>query len=117
MCRPAASSADGGRSGTTISTPSSPILYSAGPSIAGLRKPVNGDTTWVNTLLAAIDSVAEPINRQDMAALRLEVERIAGAHLLSGLPTKRLAAGSVSDLVHVNRVQGLAFGLGAQRLG
>ena len=61
----------------------------------------------------AIYSLARPVELLDMAALRLEVERIAGAHALSGLPSKRLATNSVSDLVHVNRVQGLAFGGGA----
>jgi hypothetical protein len=85
----------------------------AGPAIDGLRRPVNGDSAWKGSLLAAIDSIARPVERQDMAALRLEVERIAGAHALSGLPSKRLATNSVSDLVHVNRVQGLAFGGGA----
>ncbi len=85
----------------------------AGPAIDGLRRPVNGDSTWKGGLLAAIDSIARPVERQDMAALRLEVERIAGAHALSGLPSRRLATNSVSDLVRVNRVQGLAFGGGA----
>lgn len=88
----------------------------AGPAIDGLRRPVTGDSAWTGSLLAAIDSIARPVERQDMAALRLEVERIAGAHALSGLPSKRLATNSVSDLVHVNRVQGLAFG-GAATLG
>ena len=85
----------------------------AGPAIDGLRRPVAGDSAWTGSLLAAIDSIARPVERQDMAALRLEVERIAGAHALSGLPSKRLATNSVSDLVHVNRVQGLAFGAAA----
>jgi hypothetical protein len=57
--------------------------------------------------------VAKPLTEQDMDALRVEVERIAGSRALGGLSSKRLAAGSVSDLVHVNRVQGLALGAGA----
>jgi hypothetical protein len=85
----------------------------AGPAIGGLRRPAPGDSAWTGSLVAAIDSIARPVERQDMAALRLEVERIAGAHALSGLPSRRLATNSVSDLVHVNRVQGLAFGAGA----
>jgi hypothetical protein len=60
-----------------------------------------------------VAGVAAPVNRQDMDALRVEVERIAGARALSGLPSDRLAAGSVSDVVHVNRVQGLTLGFGA----
>ena len=83
-----------------------------GPSIAGLARPRPADTSWTTPLREAIAGVAAPVNRQDMDALRVEVERIAGARALSGLPSRRLAAGSVSDVVHVNRVQGLTFGFG-----
>ena len=48
-----------------------------------------------------------------MDALRVEVERIAGSRALGGLPSNRLATGSLSDLARVNRVQGLALGFGA----
>jgi hypothetical protein len=47
-----------------------------------------------------------------MEALRVEIERIAGSRALGGLPTNRLATGSLSDLARVNRVQGLALGFG-----
>ena len=47
-----------------------------------------------------------------MEALRVEVERIAASRALSGLPSSRAAAGSLSDLAHVNRVQGLTLGFG-----
>jgi hypothetical protein len=83
-----------------------------GPAIAGLAHPLPGDTAWTTSLGQAIAGVAPPVNRQDMDALRVEVERIAGARALSGLPARRLAAGSVSDVVHVNRVQGLTLGFG-----
>jgi hypothetical protein len=83
-----------------------------GPAIAGLTRPRPADSTWTTPLDQAIADVAPPVNRQDMDALRVEVERIAGARALSGLPSRRLAAGSVSDLVHVNRVQGLTLGFG-----
>ena len=84
----------------------------AGAAIAGLAEPDPADTTWSTPLGQAIAGVAPPVNRQDMDALRVEVERIAGARALSGLPSTRLAAGSVSDVVHVNRVQGLSLGFG-----
>ena len=85
-----------------------------GAPIGGLRAPGPGiDSAWSTPLDAAIADVAAPINRQDMDALRVEVERIAGARALSGLPASRLAGGSLSDLVRVNRVQGLTLGLGA----
>ena len=47
-----------------------------------------------------------------MDALRVEVERIAGSRALGGLPSSRLATGSLSDVARVNRVQGLALGFG-----
>jgi hypothetical protein len=83
-----------------------------GPPIAGLLAPRQPDSTWSGTLNQAIAGVAQPVNRQDMEALRVEVERIAASRVLTGLPATRLAAGSISDLVHVNRVQGLTLGFG-----
>jgi hypothetical protein len=83
-----------------------------GPAIAGLTRPQPADTGWSAPLGQAIAGVAPPVNRQDMDALRMEVERIAGARALSGLPSSRLAAGSVSDVVRINRVQGLTLGIG-----
>ncbi len=84
-----------------------------GAPIGGLIKPRPDDSTWAEPLQAAIAGVAKPLNEQDMDALRVEVERIAGSRALGGLSSRRLAAGSISDLAHVNRVQGLALGAGA----
>ena len=88
-----------------------PSLF-AGPTIAGLTEPRNADTSWSEPLNQAIAGVAQPVNRQDMEGLRVEVERIAASRMLAGLPSTRLAAGSLSDLAHVNRVQGLTLGFG-----
>ena len=82
-----------------------------GPAIGGLAQP-GGDSLWTEPLEQAIAGVAQPVNRQDIELLRTEVERIAGARALSGLPSQRLAAGSLSDIARVNRVQGLALGFG-----
>ena len=85
-----------------------------GVPIGGLRAPgPAADSAWSGPLAEAIADVAAPLNRQDMDALRVEVERIAGARALGGLPSRRLAGGSLSDLVRVNRVQGLTLGVGA----
>jgi hypothetical protein len=89
-----------------------PAALFAGPAIAGLLQPRRPDSTWSEPLEQAIAGVAEPVNRQDMETLRVEVERIAASRGLTGLPGTRLAAGSISDLVHVNRVQGLTLGFG-----
>ncbi len=84
----------------------------AGPAIGGLKQPGPDDSTWGGPLSAAIADVATPVNQQDMDALRVEVERIAGSRALGGLPSSRLATGSLSDVARVNRVQGLALGVG-----
>ncbi len=83
----------------------------ASPEIGGLLQP-GGQTVWAEPLEEAIAGVAQPVNRQDMESLRAEIERIAGSRALAGLPPRRLAIGSVSDLVRVNRIQGLTLGFG-----
>ena len=96
-----------------FNTPIDPSLF-AGPAIAGLRQPAPEDTThFSGPLDSAIAEVAAPLNAQDMDALRTEVERIAGTRALGGLASRRLAARSLSDVVKVNRVQGLTLGFGA----
>jgi hypothetical protein len=89
-----------------------PANLFAGMPIAGLLQPGKSDSTWSQPLEQAIAGVAQPVNRQDMEALRIEVERIAASRVLAGLPGTRLAAGSISDLAHVNRVEGLTVGFG-----
>ncbi len=81
------------------------------PSIGGLMRPAR-DGRWSQPLDRAIADVAQPVNRQDMETLRGEIERIAGSRVLSGLPTTRVATGSLSDVARVNRVQGLTLGFG-----
>ena len=90
--------------------PELPAGLFAFPEIGGLRQP-GGQTVWAQPLEEAIAGVAQPVNRQDMESLRAEIERIAGAAHLRTSP-RRLAIGSVSDLVRVNRVQGLTLGFG-----
>ena len=96
-----------------FNTPLDPSLF-AGPAISGLRRPAPEDTTlFAGPLDSAIADVAAPLNAQDMAALRTEVEQIAGTRALGGLASRRLAARSLSDVIKFNRVQGLALGFGA----
>jgi hypothetical protein len=92
--------------------PALPPRIFAGVPIAGLLHPAPESANWSEPLEKAVADVAAPVNQQDMATLRMEVERIAGARALSGLPSRRLAAGGVSDIIRVNRVQGLALGFG-----
>ncbi len=85
----------------------------AGPAIGGLLRPGGPDSVWREPLGPAIAGAAPPLAEREMEAVRAEVERVVGERGLSGLPAARLAFGSVSDLIHVNRVQGLALGAGA----
>jgi hypothetical protein len=84
-----------------------------GTEIGGLLRPRGSDSSWAQPLAEAIADVAQPVNRQDMEALRAELDRLAGSRALGGLPSQRLATGSLSDVVRVNRIQGLALGFGA----
>jgi hypothetical protein len=89
-----------------------PTALYAAPAIGGLREPAPEATDWPESLEDAVADEAEPVTRQDMTDLRRQVERIAGDRALSGLQGTRLATNSVSDLAHVNRVQGLTLGFG-----
>ena len=84
----------------------------AGDEITAVPKTERDSFPWREPLAAAIQDVAEPVRQSDLATVRAEVERIAGEHVLSGLKARRLGARRVSDLVHANRVQGLALGAG-----
>jgi len=86
-------------------------LYAA-PAIGGLREPRPDATEWSESLDDALAGVAEPVTRQEMMALRRQVEDIAGDRALSGLHGTRIASNSISELAHVNRVQGLTLGFG-----
>jgi hypothetical protein len=100
-----------------LGLPVPPAVW-VGSDIGGLMRPRPDDPRWTVPLREAIAGAAPPLDRRDIQELRAAVERIAGTRALSGLPAGRLAIGSISDLVRVNRVQGLALGAGgAVRLG
>lgn len=84
-----------------------------GPAIAGLRAPRDSGHAWAAPLADAVSEVARPVEAQDVDAVRAEAARIAGAGALTGLRPARLGVPAVSDLIRVNRVQGLTLGAGA----
>src|SRR5207247_79874 len=67
---------------------------------------------WAQPLAAALQDVAEPVRQNDLEEVRARVERIAGDRALSGLRRARPGADRLSDLVHVNRVEGVTPGIG-----
>lgn len=93
--------------------PDLPLSTFAGPPIGGLRAPDDSGAQWDQPLTAALQSDARPLETRDIDQLRQEVARIAGDQALDRLSKTRFAFGSISDLAHVNRVQGLTLGGGA----
>jgi len=83
-----------------------------GEEITAAPKAERDSFPWTTSLDAAVQQVAEPVRQSDLAAVRAEVARIAAGRALSGLPPGRLGVGRVSDLIHQNRVEGLALGAG-----
>lgn len=67
---------------------------------------------WPDRLDAAVTGVLGPRPALRMDDVRAQVQGVAGARSLSGLRTGGLSIGSVSELLHVNRVEGLTPGLG-----
>ncbi|HSE27235.1 MAG TPA: hypothetical protein VLA95_03335 [Gemmatimonadales bacterium] len=82
-----------------------------GAAIGGLVAPDSAGA-WERPLDEAIADVAAPATREDLAGVRRDLERLAGAQALSGLPATRPSLGSVSEVARVTRVQGLAVGAG-----
>jgi hypothetical protein len=89
------------------------VGWFAGEEITPLPKAERDAFPWREPLAAAIQNVAEPVRQSDLEAVRAEVERIAGGRALSGLKSRVLAARGASDLLHVNRVEGVTLGAGA----
>jgi len=84
----------------------------AGEEITMLPKAQRDSFPWAVPLATAIQDIAEPVRQGDLQAVRAEVGRIAGRRALSGLKARRLGVRGVSDLLHANRVEGLAVGAG-----
>jgi len=67
---------------------------------------------WTAPIGAAIDSVLGPQRTLQMDEVRDEVRQLAAGRPISGLRTGGLSLQSFSELLRVNRVEGLATGLG-----
>ena len=83
-----------------------------GPEISVAPQAVRDSFPWHQTLDSAEGAVADPVRKNDLAALRSEVARVAGRHALSSWRRNGLAVRGLSDLLHVNRVQGVVPGAG-----
>lgn len=96
--------------GYDLATAPAPERLAGGP-YGGLRAP-RADTGWADPLDTAIGRLEPHLPRADLDQARAEAARLISAAARSRRPPAQLAFGSVSDLAQVNRVQGLALGIG-----
>lgn len=81
------------------------------PAYSGLSAPTSDSAGWSLPLRAAAEG-ALPFDRREFEELKSKAEELVSRQLLEGMPRSRIGTTAVSDLVRVNRVQGLAFGVG-----
>jgi hypothetical protein len=82
----------------------------AAPEFGGLRTPAD-TTRWTTSLRTAVDSV-DPFDRRQFEELKARAQDLMSRQVLEGLPRRRFGTTALSDLIRVNRVQGLAVGFG-----
>ncbi|MES2124007.1 MAG: hypothetical protein V4503_04885, partial [Gemmatimonadota bacterium] len=63
------------------------------------------DSSWDTPLADRLDQL--PATDADVAAAEAVAARALSGHLIDGLPAVRLSARGVSEMVRVNRVQGI----------
>jgi len=90
-----------------------PAIFAGAGEIVAAPEAVRDSFPWRDSLDVAIRDVARPARLEDFDEVRAKAVSIAAGHVLSGLRQNQLAAGSISDFAHVNRVEGLALGAGA----
>jgi hypothetical protein len=83
-----------------------------GPPIGGLTAPGGPDLFWRAPLDEQVAPDVAAATSEDLDLIRDEIRRIVAGRLGSQGPPVRLAAGRLSDLVRVNRVEGTRLGLG-----
>jgi hypothetical protein len=89
------------------------MMFRRGPEIVSAPRAVLDTFPWPDSLGAAIRDVAQPASLRDFDAVRAQATAMAMGHVLSGLRQNQVAGSSISDFLHVNRVEGLALGAGA----
>ena len=88
-----------------------PTELRAAPEFGGLAAPAPDTARWTTPLRTTAEA-AEPFNRREFDELKSSAETLVSRHVIEGLPRSRIGTTAVSDLVRVNRVQGLAVGFG-----
>ncbi len=83
-----------------------------GPEIVAAPQAVRDTFQWAEPLDAAVREISEPGATFDLEGVRAEVMELAQNQVLSGFVRAQPGARTVSDLLHFNRVEGLAPGFG-----
>jgi hypothetical protein len=83
-----------------------------GPEIVAAAEAVRDTFQWAEPLDAAVREIAGPGMTFDLEGVRAEVMELAQNQVLTGFSRAKPGARSVSDLLHFNRVEGLAPGFG-----
>ncbi len=89
-----------------------PEVTFRGPAITAAPEAVRDTFQWEQSIDAAIRTVSDPTMTFDLDEVRAEVRQLAEDQVLTGLATTKPGATSISELVHFNRVAGLALGFG-----
>lgn len=89
-----------------------PSVRFLGPEIVAATRAVRDTFPWRGSLDSAIVTALGPTETVDLRQVRAQVADLVSARDLGGLPGARPAVGSLSDLLHVNRVQGFTPGFG-----
>jgi hypothetical protein len=92
-----------------------PADLRAAPEFGGLAAPAPDSARWTTPLRVSAEA-AEPFDRREFDELKSNAEALVSGRILEGLPRSRVGTTAVSDLIRVNRVQGLAFGFGVGQL-
>ncbi|MFI5279956.1 MAG: hypothetical protein ACHQU1_05645 [Gemmatimonadales bacterium] len=90
----------------------STIFGRGGVEISAAPRAVLDSFPWTGSLDSAVRDVARPANLEDFDLVRAQATEMAMGHVITGLRQHQLAGGSISDFAHVNRVEGLALGIG-----
>lgn len=91
-----------------FTAPFPPGLVNA-PEYGGLLRPEPDTGQWSTPLRAAAEA-AEPFDRREFEELKTRAQTLLSLQVLEGLPRRRFGTPAVSELLRVNRVQGLAIG-------
>jgi hypothetical protein len=83
-----------------------------GPEIVAAPRAVRDTFQWFEPLDAEVRGISEPGVTFDLDEVRAEVMELAQSQVISGFVRAQPGARSVSDLLHFNRVEGLAPGFG-----